>query len=88
VNQTLAYEALAMLARLFRYGRLFYHGGFVNLPPQVTDYPELLCTGRSRTQLEATAEWLLRLPMLLGASSTSTAQKHQRSTPVRRRILS
>jgi hypothetical protein len=31
VNQTLACQALAMLARLFRYGRLSYHGGFVNL---------------------------------------------------------
>jgi PRTRC genetic system ThiF family protein len=31
VNQTLAYQALAMLARLFRYGRLSFHGGFVNL---------------------------------------------------------
>ncbi len=31
VNQTLAYQALAMLARLFRYGWLSYHGGFVNL---------------------------------------------------------
>ena len=31
VNQTLAYPALAMLARLFRYGRLSYHGGFLNL---------------------------------------------------------
>jgi PRTRC genetic system ThiF family protein len=31
VNQTLAYQALAMLARLFRYGRLSYHGGFLNL---------------------------------------------------------
>jgi PRTRC genetic system ThiF family protein len=31
VNQTLAYQALAMLARLFRHGRLAYHGGFVNL---------------------------------------------------------
>jgi hypothetical protein len=36
VNQTLGYQALAMLARLFRYGRLSYHGGFVNL-----------CTGRT-----------------------------------------
>ena len=26
-----ASQALAMLARLFRYGRLSYHGGFVNL---------------------------------------------------------
>ena len=31
VNQTLAYQALAMLARLFRYGRLNHHGSFVNL---------------------------------------------------------
>jgi sulfur-carrier protein adenylyltransferase/sulfurtransferase len=31
VNQTLAYHALAMLARLFRHGELSHHGGFVNL---------------------------------------------------------
>ena len=31
INQTLAYQSLAMLARLFRYGRLSYHGGFLNL---------------------------------------------------------
>jgi PRTRC genetic system ThiF family protein len=31
VNQTLAYQALAMLARLFRHGSLNYHGCFVNL---------------------------------------------------------
>lgn len=31
VNQTLAYQALAMFARLFRHGQLNYHGGFVNL---------------------------------------------------------
>jgi PRTRC genetic system ThiF family protein len=31
VNQTLAYLALAMLAQLFRRGKLGYHGGFVNL---------------------------------------------------------
>jgi PRTRC genetic system ThiF family protein len=31
VNQALAYHALAMLARLFRYGRLSHHGGFINL---------------------------------------------------------
>ena len=31
VNQTLGYQALAMLARLFRYGRLSYQGGFINL---------------------------------------------------------
>jgi PRTRC genetic system ThiF family protein len=31
INQILAYHALAMLARLFRYGQLTYQGGFVNL---------------------------------------------------------
>lgn len=31
VNQTLAYQSLAMLARLFRYGRLSHHGAFINL---------------------------------------------------------
>jgi PRTRC genetic system ThiF family protein len=31
INQTLAYHALAMLARLFRHGELIHHGGFINL---------------------------------------------------------
>lgn len=31
INQTLAFHALAMLARLFRHGRITHHGGFVNL---------------------------------------------------------
>lgn len=31
INQALAYQSLAMLARVFRYGRLSYHGGFINL---------------------------------------------------------
>lgn len=31
INQTLAYHALAMLARLFRHGKLEHHGGFVSL---------------------------------------------------------
>jgi sulfur-carrier protein adenylyltransferase/sulfurtransferase len=31
VNQTLAFQALATVARLFRYGRLSFHGAFVNL---------------------------------------------------------
>jgi hypothetical protein len=30
INQALAASALAMLARLLRYGRLSYHGGFFN----------------------------------------------------------
>jgi PRTRC genetic system ThiF family protein len=31
VNSTLAQHALALLARLFRYGSVSYHGGFINL---------------------------------------------------------
>jgi hypothetical protein len=31
VNPTLANHALALLARLFRYGRISYQGGFVSL---------------------------------------------------------
>jgi PRTRC genetic system ThiF family protein len=31
VNSTLAQHAVALLARLFRYGEVSYHGGFVNL---------------------------------------------------------
>src|SRR5262249_46650902 len=31
VNQTLAYQSLALLAQFFRRGRLTYHGGFINL---------------------------------------------------------
>jgi len=31
INQTLAYDALAMLARLFRHGEITYHGVFVSL---------------------------------------------------------
>jgi len=31
VNSTLAQHALALLARLFRYGMVSYHGGFINL---------------------------------------------------------
>jgi hypothetical protein len=31
INQTLAYQALAMLARLFPDDDVTYHGGFINL---------------------------------------------------------
>lgn len=31
LNQSLANQALALLARLFRYGKISHHGGFVNL---------------------------------------------------------
>ena len=36
VNSTLAQHALALLARLFRYGEVSYHGGFINLATGVT----------------------------------------------------
>jgi len=40
INQTLAASALAMLARLFRYGRLCHHGGFFNAKNgQITAIP-------------------------------------------------
>ena len=44
INQTLAYQALAMLARLFRYGRLSYHGGFINLATgRMSPTGDLIC---------------------------------------------
>jgi PRTRC genetic system ThiF family protein len=36
INSTLAQHALALLARLFRYGTLCYHGGFINLSTGVS----------------------------------------------------
>ncbi len=36
VNPTLAQHALALLARLFRYGTVSYHGGFINLATGVS----------------------------------------------------
>lgn len=40
INQTLAASALAMLARLFRYGRLCHHGGFFDAGTgQMTSIP-------------------------------------------------
>jgi hypothetical protein len=36
INSTLAQHALALPARLFRYGKISYHGGFVNLATGAT----------------------------------------------------
>ena len=36
INSTLAQHALALLARLFRYGEISYHGGFINLATGAT----------------------------------------------------
>jgi sulfur-carrier protein adenylyltransferase/sulfurtransferase len=64
VNTVLAQHALALLARLFRYGQISHHGGFVDVatsrsvplavdplrwrPAQKTDQCELLKAGRRR----------------------------------------
>ena len=44
-NQVLAYQALAMLSRLFRYGRLSHQGGFVNLRTGRTPSLPVECEG-------------------------------------------
>ena len=36
INSTLAQHGLALLARLFRYGEISYHGGFINLSTGVS----------------------------------------------------
>jgi len=36
INATLAQHAMALLARLFRYGEISYHGGFINLATGAT----------------------------------------------------
>ena len=36
VNSLLAQQALALIARLFRYGEISYHGGFINMATGVT----------------------------------------------------
>ena len=62
VNQVLAYQALAMLSRLFRYGRLSHQGGFVNLR-----------TGRTTSRPVDPAFWerTIRFPILAQARSQS-----------------
>jgi PRTRC genetic system ThiF family protein len=59
VNQTLACQALAMLARLFRYGQLSYHGAFVNL-----------CNGRTASLAVNPILWRRMM-----RSSSSTARR-------------
>jgi PRTRC genetic system ThiF family protein len=55
INQTLASAALAMLARLFRYGKLTHHGGFFNaqsglMSPLPVD-PQLWSKTKKRARL-------------------------------------
>jgi PRTRC genetic system ThiF family protein len=54
INQTLAYQALAMLARLFRHGEITHHGGFVNLA-NGRMAPLTIRTGRSPRSLKRAA---------------------------------
>lgn len=49
VNQTLAYPALAMLARLFRYGQISYHGGFLNIASGRVSALPVSCGPQRRT---------------------------------------
>jgi len=55
VNQTLAYQALAMLARFFRHGKLTYHGAFANLATgRVSSLPVDPCVWQRITSSSAT----------------------------------
>lgn len=51
VNSTLAQHALALLARLFRYGEISHHGGFINLASGATSVLRIdpKCWKRMRT---------------------------------------
>jgi PRTRC genetic system ThiF family protein len=64
INSTIANHMLALLARLFRHGRIAYHGGFVNLAtgrvtPLAVDLPTWL---RLRKQAEKERAYLTRRP--------------------------
>ena len=50
VNSTLAQHALALLARLFRYGEISYHGGFINLATGATSVLRIDPTYRKRNR--------------------------------------
>ena len=50
IDSTLAQHALALLARLFRYGEINYHGGFINLATRAAPVLKIdpLCWKRTR----------------------------------------
>lgn len=66
INQTLAYQALGMLAQFFRRGKLTYHGGFVNLT-----------TGRMSPLLIDPATWK-RLSQTVRAPSGKTTRSRSK----------
>ena len=59
VNSTLAQHALALLARLFRYGEISYHGGFVNLRTGMTSVLSIDLQSWKRIQRANKREGLL-----------------------------
>ena len=58
VNSTLAQHALALLGRLFRYGEISYHGGFINLASGATSVLRIdpACWKRMRRQARRSSE--------------------------------
>ena len=72
VNSTLAQHALALLARLFRYGEISYHGGFINLATGATSVlridPAVLETKPQSKQAQfAVTSKLVKRPACLSA---------------------
>jgi PRTRC genetic system ThiF family protein len=55
INSTLAQHALALLARLFRYGEISYHGGFLNLATGMSSVLRIdaRCGKRIRTVIKS-----------------------------------
>lgn len=70
VNRALAGQALAMLARLFRYGELAYHGGFVNL-----------ATGRTMSLPVAPESWA----RITAMNSTHPTRRRKSTSKLTRR---
>ncbi len=68
INSTLAQHALALLARLFRYGAISYHGGFVNLATGATSVLRIdpACWKRTRRLNKHTAPLLRRQRQIHG----------------------
>lgn len=58
INSTLAQHALALLAMLFRYGEISYHGGFINLATGATSVIRIdpLCWKRMRRRSSGSSQ--------------------------------
>jgi PRTRC genetic system ThiF family protein len=68
INSTLAQHALGLLARLFRYGEISYHGGFINLASGATSVLRIdpQCWKRTRRLNKHTAPLLRRQGQIHG----------------------